>query len=90
MFKIEISEDRSPDRRRPDPVVARQGVFAELEAAELSPAEIARPVVLAEAQAARQARPARYWLPEDVLKYLTKIYGRFTNPFRKPNNKGRR
>ena len=89
MFKIEISEDRSPDRRRPDPVVARVGVFAELEAAELSPAEIARPVEIAAAEAARQARPARFWLPEDVLKYLTKIYGRFTNPFRSPTKRRR-
>lgn len=83
MFKLEISDDRSPERRKPDPVVAREGVFADIEPEALSPVEAARAETLAARTAKRNARPARYWLPEDVLKYLTRIYARFTNPFSK-------
>ena len=83
MFRIEISDDRAPERRRPDPVVSGEGVFATLEPDELSPAEAARPAAQARAEAARHARPARLWLPADVLRYATKLYARFTNPFRR-------
>lgn len=90
MFKVEISCDRAPERRRPDPVVAETGVFAALSPEELSLAETARPAAAEAAAKARARRPLRLWLPEDVLGYITRIYGRFTNPFRKPKSRGRR
>lgn len=80
MFKIDIRDDRSPDRRPPDPVTAGIGVFAMLEPAELSPAEQGRAEAAKAADEARNARPARLWLARDVLRYLTNLYGRFTNP----------
>ncbi|TQM90391.1 hypothetical protein [Roseinatronobacter monicus] len=83
MFKLEITDDRSPERRKPDPVVAREGVFSLIEPEALSPVEAARPETLAVAATKRNARPARYWLPEDILKYVTRIYARFSNPLRK-------
>lgn len=78
MFKVEISCDRAAERRRPDPVVAGAGVFAQLAPEDLSPAEAARPA----AAQARARRPRRLWLAGDVLRYATMLYARFTNPFR--------
>ena len=87
VFRIEISDDRAPERRRPDPVVAQAGVFAELAPEELSAVELARPEAAQAAAAKRSLRPARFWLAEDVLKYATRLYARFTNPFRKSGRK---
>lgn len=81
-MRIEIGCDRAPERRRRDPVVAREGVFAALKPDELSPAEAARPAQAEAAAQARARRPRRLWLAADMLKSLTRIYGRFSNPFR--------
>lgn len=82
MFKVEISCDRAAERRRPDPVVAGAGVFAQLAPEDLSPAEAARPAAAEVAAQARARRPRRLWLAGDVLRYATMLYARFTNPFR--------
>jgi len=81
-MRIDLAHDRldhHPDRYS-DPVVARTGVFAQIEEAALSKAEQARSQK-AQARAAKAAQDIpKEWTPKTVLKRITDLYARFVKP----------
>lgn len=76
-MRIELSNDRA-DRPK-DPVERAEGVFAHLEKEAQSPAEAAR-IGTAHGPEPARKRPKRTWLPRDVMRALTTLYGRLRPP----------
>lgn len=79
-MKIDLVSDRV--ERRPDPVEAKVGVFAHLDAGEMTEVEIGR---LGSAGAKTVVRkkpeePKRRWLPKDILRRVTNLYKRLGKP----------
>ena len=74
--QITIHNDRPAHITRPDPVAARDGVFATLTPDELSTAEATRQNT--PQTSAPEATKA--WTPAQILKRITKLYDKFKKP----------
>lgn len=80
-MRIDLAHDRvdhAPKTYR-DPVVEREGVFAELDDCDLSEAEAKR-IELAKDRDAKAAAPGKAWTPKSILNRITKLYAGFIRP----------
>lgn len=81
-MRIDLAHDRVDHHPRSyrDPVVAREGMFAELDACDLSEAEAKRIELAKERDAKAEATSDKVWTPKSILKRITKLYAGFIRP----------
>ena len=81
-MRIDLDHDRvdhHPSSYR-DPVVAREGAFAELDDCDLSEAEAKRIALAKDRDAKGEAPSGKTWTPRSILNRITKLYAGFTKP----------
>lgn len=78
--QITIHNDRPAHITRPDPVAARDGVFATLTPDELSPTEATRHGTATAGARTPAPQNTKIWTPTQILKHITKLYDKFKKP----------
>ena len=81
-MRIDLSHDRIDHQPKSysDPVVARKGVFAELDESDLSKAEIKRIEENKNRDENAEMSRNKIWTPRSILNRITKLYAGFVRP----------